>query len=59
MVTLRLCLESLPGDLVMLDLAAVRTEVAPVSDHLARLRREDEGYEVRFIDPEFRTDKAH
>ncbi|SPK70103.1 hypothetical protein CT19425_U350073 [Cupriavidus taiwanensis] len=28
-------LKSLPGDLLMLDLAAVRNEVAPASDYIA------------------------
>ncbi|WP_432263504.1 hypothetical protein [Cupriavidus sp. TMH.W2] len=47
MATLRECLQSLRGDLVMRDLAAVRNEVAPVSEHIARLRKEEDGYEVR------------
>ncbi len=47
MPTLLECLGSLPGDLVMRDLAAVRNEVATVAEHLARLHRDEDGYEVR------------
>lgn len=47
MATLRECLQTLSGHLVMRDLAAVRNEVGPVSEHLARLRTDEEGYEVR------------
>jgi hypothetical protein len=31
----------------MRDLAAVRNEVATVAEHLARLHRDEDGYEVR------------
>jgi hypothetical protein len=41
------CLGSLPSDLVMRDLAAVRNEVATVAEHLARLHIDADGYEVR------------
>lgn len=47
MATLLECLKSLPPDMVMRDLAAVRNEVAPVSEHIARLGRDEGGYEVR------------
>lgn len=47
MATLLECLKSLPPDMVMRDLAAVRNEVAPVSEHIARLGRDEDGYEVR------------
>jgi hypothetical protein len=45
--TLLECLGSLPSDLVMRDLAAVRNEVATVAEHLARLHSDEDGYEVR------------
>jgi len=45
--TLLECLKSLPDDLVMRDLAAVRNEVATVAEHIARLHRDEDGYEVR------------
>ncbi|ACD20824.1 hypothetical protein [Paraburkholderia phytofirmans] len=45
--TLLECLGSLPSDLVMRDLAAVRNEVATVAEHLARLHRNEDGYEIR------------
>jgi len=32
---------------MMRDLAAVRDEVAPVSGHIARLSKDEDGYEVR------------
>ncbi|MEM5389615.1 hypothetical protein VSR68_39630 [Paraburkholderia phymatum] len=41
------CLRSLPGSLVMRDLAAVRDEVATVAEHIARLGRDEDSYEVR------------
>ncbi|KQR77052.1 hypothetical protein ASG35_12340 [Burkholderia sp. Leaf177] len=47
MSTLLECLKSLPDDLVMRDLAAVRNEVATVAEHIARLHRDEDGYEVR------------
>lgn len=47
MSTLLECLKSLPDDLVMRDLAAVRNEVATVAEHMARLHRDEDGYEVR------------
>lgn len=47
MSTLLECLKSLPPNLIMRDLAAVRNEVAPVSDHIGRLHRDEDGYEVR------------
>lgn len=47
MPTLMECLGSLPSDLVMRDLAAVRNEVATVAEHLDRLHRDEDGYEVR------------
>ncbi|WP_321965178.1 hypothetical protein [Paraburkholderia sp. J7] len=47
MSTLLECLRSLPGDLVMRDLAAVRDQDATVEAHIARLRRDEDGYEVR------------
>lgn len=47
MATLLECLKSLPPDMVMRDLSAVRNEVALVSEHIARLGRDEEGYEVR------------
>ena len=31
----------------MRDLAAVRNEVATVAEHMARLHRDEDGYEVR------------
>jgi len=45
--TLLDCLKSLPDDLMMRDLAAVRNEVATVAEHIARLHRDEDGYEVR------------
>lgn len=47
MATLLECLKPLPPDMVMRDLSAVRNEVALVSEHIARLGRDEEGYEVR------------
>ena len=47
MATLLECLRSLPPDFVMRDLAAVRDEVATVEQHIARLSRDEEGYDVR------------
>jgi hypothetical protein len=47
MSTLLECLRSLPGNLVMRDLAAVRDQDATVEVHIARLRRDEDGYEVR------------
>ncbi|WDD90251.1 hypothetical protein Bsp3421_000073 (plasmid) [Burkholderia sp. FERM BP-3421] len=47
MATLLECLKSLLCDLVMRDLATVRDEVATVAEHIARLHRDDDGYEVR------------
>lgn len=47
MATLRECLQSLQADLVMRDLAAVRNEVATVSEHLESMRADEDGYEVR------------
>ena len=41
------CFRSLPGDLVMRDLVAVRDQDATVEAHIARLRRDEDGYEVR------------
>jgi len=32
---------------MMRDLAAVRNEVATVAEHIARLHRDEDGYEVR------------
>lgn len=42
MATLRECLLT-RSDLVMRDLAAVRNEVGPVSEHLARLKADEDG----------------
>lgn len=47
MATLPECLRELPADLVMCDLAAVRDEIAMVAEHIERLHRDEEGYEVR------------
>lgn len=47
MPTLRECLSSLPSDMVMRNLAAVRNEVASVSQHLDLLSHDEDGYEVR------------
>ena len=50
MSTLLQCLESLPPELVLRDLSAVRDETATVADHIARLlpdQQESDGYEVR------------
>ncbi|MBU9360765.1 hypothetical protein KTE52_31060, partial [Burkholderia multivorans] len=47
MATLLECLRSLPGELVMRDLAAVRNEVATVAEHIQRLGRDEDGYQVR------------
>ncbi|MBU9212401.1 hypothetical protein KTD23_30415 [Burkholderia multivorans] len=47
MATLLECLRSLPGELVMRDLAAVRNEVATVAEHIQRLGRNEDGYQVR------------
>lgn len=41
------CLRSLPGDLVMRDLAAVRDQDSTVEEHIARVARDEDGYEVR------------
>lgn len=41
------CLHQLLSDLVMHDLAAVRDDVATVSEHIQRLSRDEDGYEVR------------
>lgn len=41
------CLRSLPANLVMRDLTAVRDEVATVEEHVARLARDEDGYEIR------------
>ncbi len=43
MATLLECLRSLPGYLVMSDLAAVRAEVGTVSEHIARFGRDEDG----------------
>ncbi|WP_049096874.1 hypothetical protein [Burkholderia cepacia] len=47
MSTLLECLQSLPGDMTMRDLAAVRDEVATVANHIERILRDEDGYEVR------------
>ncbi|WJN72230.1 hypothetical protein [Burkholderia anthina] len=47
MATLLECLRSLPGDMTMRDLAAVRDEVATVADHIERVHCDECGYEVR------------
>lgn len=47
MATLLECLRSLPGDLVMRDMAAIRDAVASVASHIERIGRDEEGYEVR------------
>jgi hypothetical protein len=47
MSTLTECLRSLPGDLVMRDLSAVRDRDATVAEHIARLGGDEDGYEVR------------
>ncbi len=47
MATLLECLRSLPSDLAMRDLAAVRNEVATVAEHIARLHHDEDGYEIR------------
>lgn len=50
MSTLLQCLESLPPELVLRDLSAVRNETATVADHITRLlphQQESDGYEVR------------
>ncbi len=47
MATLLECLNSLPGDLLMRDLASVRDAVASVSEHIKRVRLDEDGYEVR------------
>jgi hypothetical protein len=41
------CLRSLPGNLVMRNLAAVRDQDATVEEHIAHLSRDEDGYEVR------------
>ncbi|CAD6561347.1 hypothetical protein LMG24235_07283 [Paraburkholderia sabiae] len=45
--TLLECLKSLPSDLVMRDMAAVRNEVGTVAEHIGWLHRDEDGYEVR------------
>ncbi|MCA8002754.1 hypothetical protein [Burkholderia metallica] len=47
MATLLECLRSLPDDMTMRDLAAVRNEVATVAVHIERVHRDEDGYEVR------------
>ncbi|RQR62889.1 hypothetical protein DIE12_34465 [Burkholderia sp. Bp9015] len=47
MPTLLECLHTLPQDLVMRDLAAVRDEVATVGEHIRRLHHDENGYELR------------
>lgn len=46
MTTLLECLRSLP-DMTMRNLAAVRDEVANVAEHIERVHRDEDGYEVR------------
>jgi len=47
LATLLECLKSLPQNLVMRDASAIRNEVATVSEHIARLGHDEDGYEVR------------
>lgn len=47
MASLLECLNSLPSDLPMRDLAAVRDATATVAQHIARLHLDEDGYEVR------------
>jgi hypothetical protein len=47
MSTLPERLRLLPAGLVMPDLAAVRDQDATVENHIARRRRDENGYEVR------------
>ncbi|WP_020203543.1 hypothetical protein [Cupriavidus sp. WS] len=47
MATLLECLRSLPSELVMRDMAAVRDEVASVASHIERIGHDEDGYEVR------------
>lgn len=47
MATLLECLNSLPPDMVMRDMTAVRKDVAPVSEHIVRVHHDEDGYEVR------------
>jgi hypothetical protein len=47
MSTLLDCLRSLPADLVMKDLSAVRHEIGTVAEHITRVPVYGEGYEVR------------
>lgn len=47
MATLLECLRSLPSDLVMRDMAAVRDEVATVASHIERIGHDEDGYELR------------
>jgi hypothetical protein len=47
MTTLIACLKSLPQDLQMINLAAVSNQRATVAEHLLRVVRDEDGYEVR------------
>ncbi|KWN05892.1 hypothetical protein WT83_27810 [Burkholderia territorii] len=47
MATLLTCLKSLPGTMVMRDLAAARDHVATVGEHIQRLHHDEDGFEVR------------
>lgn len=47
MATLIECLNTLPPEMVLRDLSAVRDPVASAADHIARLSHDEEGYEVR------------
>lgn len=40
------CLRSLPGGLVMRDLASVRDQDATAEEHIARVAQDEDGYEV-------------
>ncbi|KVH78744.1 hypothetical protein WJ41_35125 [Burkholderia ubonensis] len=47
MATLLECLRALPQAMVIRDLASVRDQDATVAEHIAKLLRDEDGYEVR------------
>ncbi|GLC97725.1 hypothetical protein Tamer19_71340 [Cupriavidus sp. TA19] len=47
MATLIECLKTLPADMELRDLSATSKPVATVAQHFARLKRDEDGYEVR------------
>ncbi|MDF0506628.1 hypothetical protein POK33_38400 [Burkholderia cenocepacia] len=47
MATLLECLRELPAKLVMRGPAAVRDEIVTMATYIERLRRDEDGYEIR------------